>query len=158
VHIKEGHRPPSYFVTYRFLPHEREELTHPPKIDVEEATQPADPAAVQRSIERTLKQMEAVQRWVEQAERRDLWIWGGHRISSALRERIAMRDDRMVTYLPDAPSVNAIGQLTDERIATEWRSNPTFLVAGPWVVLLPFVMFGFPRFRKRREGDKPPEH
>ena len=138
VRFKESHRGPTY-VSYRFVPLERQRFLPVPKL----STQPV-------STQKWEEEMKAVERWVADAPKYNPYVWGSQRVSPALRESISLRDDRIVTYLPDAPGINAIGRLTDERIANEWRSNRIFLIAGGWILAFTLGLIQALRLRTKR--------
>src|SRR5438105_3525785 len=129
VQIENTRRHRGDYVTYRFLPVGRPEMLPQPHIDP--TTQPDGSVNLDKSI----TQMKELEDWTRKAAAYHPWIWGGHRISGATRDAITMHDDRVVTYLPDAPHNNAIGKLTDQRIASEWRSNPVILIVAIYLGL-----------------------
>jgi hypothetical protein len=113
-------------VVYRFLTVRDQETTRPPF---------SDPATLPRDPMQFSKFPDAVVQWHKRTTTRPSpWVWGSHRLSSSVREAVTLRDDRTVTYLPDAPAFNAIGAITDERISREWRSNPLFVFAAAFLL------------------------
>ena len=119
------------YVRYRFLPVGRPEMLPEPQIAT---TLPDGRGSI--DLDKSIAHDQAMLDWFEREKNYHPWIWGGHRISGSLRAALERREQRIVTYLPEAPQINAIGTLSEERIAGEWRSNPVFAIVAICVGLM----------------------
>jgi len=126
VHTQEtGQGPrelPSYYVRYRFLPLERNED--------DEGSKGTDSATFPIVTDQAMKEFLAD----------TPWVWGEARISLDLKRTIEAGNERVITYLPDMPDINTIGQITNERISNEWKSNSDIQIAIIWLGVTPIVL------------------
>jgi hypothetical protein len=83
----------------------------------------------------------------------DPWIRGGHALSYDLYQTLALGNERIVTYLPEAPSINVIGEVTEERISQVGLRNPILWAAGIFLAIT--AVQGFRQLIMKRRRPAP---
>ena len=151
VHVNQSARPRGNYVTYRFRPPEWEEQERrrQPRAS---ATTPSTAPATAEEVMALLKEVDGMGLG---RSRPPNDVTSGHRLSRRVRESDEFRDS-IVTYLPDVPGVSAIGKLDDERVTSEWRGNPVFVVVPVWLLIV-LLLVSVAHVWRRKKLRRAPE-